>query len=88
MSSGTATFQGAYAALVDTVGNTTSQLTTTGNTETNLLKQATTQQQSGSGVNLDHETVNLLQYQQVYQACGKLIQIANANFTTILDLNR
>ena len=88
MNNGTATYQGAYAQMVDAVGNTTSQLTITGKTETNLLASATKQQQSISGVNLDQETVNLLQYQQVYEACGKLIQVASQNFSTVLALNR
>ena len=87
MNNGSATFQGAYAQLVDAVGNTTSQLTATGTTETNLLASATAQQQSISGVNLDQETVNLLQYQQVYEACGKLISIASQNFSTVLNLD-
>jgi len=87
MNNGTATFQSAYAQLVDAVGNTTSQLTTTGTTETNLLTAATKQQQSISGVNLDQETVNLLQYQQVYEACGKLISVASQNFSTVLQLD-
>jgi flagellar hook-associated protein 1 FlgK len=87
MNNGTTTFQGAYAQMVDVVGNTTSQLTTTGTTETNLLTAATQQQQSQSGVNLDQETVNLLQYQQVYEACGKLIQVASQNFSTVLALD-
>jgi len=87
MNNGSSTFQGAYAQMVDAVGNTTSQLTTTGTTETNLLTSATAQQQSVSGVNLDQETVNLLQYQQVYQACGKIIQVASQNFSTILALD-
>ena len=87
MNNGTANFQGVYAQLVDAVGNTTSQLTTTGTAETNLLTAVTKQQQSISGVNLDQETVNLLQYQQVYEACGKLIQVANQNFSTVLNLD-
>ncbi len=87
MNNGTATFQGAYAQMVDAVGNTTSQLQTTGTTETNLLNAATQQQQSVSGVNLDQETVNLLQYQQVYEACGKLISVASQNFATVLALD-
>ena len=83
---GNSTYQGAYAQMVDVVGNTTSQLNTTSTTETNLLTSAQAQQQSVSGVNMDQETVSLLQYQQVYQACGKVIQIANQNFSTILNL--
>ncbi|MET3123393.1 flagellar hook-associated protein 1 FlgK [Oxalobacteraceae bacterium GrIS 2.11] len=87
MNAGTQTFQDAYATMVNSVGNTTSQLTVTGTTETNLLKSAQQQQQSISGVNLDQETVNLLQYQQAYQACGKLIQVASQNFSTVLGLD-
>jgi flagellar hook-associated protein 1 FlgK len=84
---GSATLESAYASMVDMVGNTTSQLNTTGQTETNLLNAATKQQQSVSGVNLDQETVNLMQYQQVYEACGKLIQVAGQNFSTVLALD-
>lgn len=87
MAGGTATYQGVYAQMVNAVGNTTSQLNTTGTIETNLLKSATAQQQSVSGVNVDQETVNLLQFQQTYQACGKLIQIATQNFSTVLALD-
>ena len=88
LAGGTTTFQGAYAQLVNQVGNTTGELTTTGTTQTNLLAQATASQQSISGVNLDEETVNLLQYQQAYQASGKLIQMADQLFTTILNLHQ
>jgi len=87
MNNGNADFQGVYAQLVDAIGNTTSQVNTTGATETSLLTAATKQQQAISGVNLDQETVNLLQYQQVYQACGKLIQVASQNFSTVLNLD-
>jgi len=87
LNNGTANFQDVYAQMVNAVGNTTSQLNTTGAAETNLLKAATKQQQSISGVNLDQETVNLLQYQQVYEACGKLIQVASQNFSTVLNLD-
>ena len=54
---GTANFQGVYAQLVDAVGNTTSQLTTTGTAETNLLTAVTKQQQSisFSHYQRDHE---------------------------------
>ncbi len=87
MNNATTTFQDVYAQMVNSVGNTTSQLTTLNTTESNLLTAATTQQQSLSGVNLDQETVNLIRYQQAYQAAGKIIQIASQNFATVLSLN-
>jgi flagellar hook-associated protein 1 FlgK len=41
-----------------------------------------------SGVNLDEEAANLLRYQQAYQASGKMIEIADRLFNTLLELGR
>ena len=38
-----------------------------------------------SGVNLDEEAARMLQYQQAYQAAGKMMQIAQGIFNTLLD---
>ena len=38
-----------------------------------------------SGVNLDEEAANLLQYQQAYQASAKMIQIAQNIFDTLIQ---
>jgi flagellar hook-associated protein 1 FlgK len=86
MNNGAATYQGAYAQMVNSVGNMTAQVNTIGATEKNLLSATIKQQQALSGVNLDEQTINLLQYQQVYGACSKLIQIANQNFSTLLGV--
>ena len=39
-----------------------------------------------SGVNLDEEAVNLVRYQQAFQASGKVIQVAQTLFETLLNL--
>lgn len=39
-----------------------------------------------AGVDLDQEAVNLVRYQQAFQACGKAIQIASDLFDTILAI--
>ena len=49
------------------------------------LAQITAQQQSVSGVNLDEEATNLLEDQQMYQACSKVIQTAQSLFQTLLQ---
>ena len=36
-------------------------------------------------VNLDEEAARMLQYQQAYQAAGKMMQIAQGIFNTLLD---
>jgi flagellar hook-associated protein 1 FlgK len=41
-----------------------------------------------SGVNLDEEAANLLRYQQAYQACGKVMQIASTLFDVVIGLGR
>lgn len=83
---GTNSFAGAYAQLVAQVGAQTSQLQVTSTAQTNLVNQTTQTQQSISGVNLNEEAANLIQYQQAYQAAGKAIQVANTMFTTVLGM--
>ncbi len=41
---------------------------------------------SQAGVNLDEEAVNLVKYQQAFQACGKAIQVASTLFDTLLAI--
>ena len=38
-----------------------------------------------SGVNLDEEAANLIQFQQSYQAAAKVLQIAQQVFDTLLQ---
>ena len=83
---GTATFQSAYGQLVANVGIKTQDAESTRAAQEVLLTQATTLEQSISGVNLDEEAANLLRYQQAYQAAGKVMQIADTLFKTLLDL--
>lgn len=48
---------------------------------TNLEKERT----SISGVNLDEEAARLIQFQQAYQASGKMMQVAQTIFDTLID---
>ncbi len=86
LDNGSATLQGAFAQMVSTVGNKTREVQVTGAAAEASLAQATTSQQSVSGVNLDEEAANLLKYQQAYQAAGKVMQIASTLFDTLLSL--
>ena len=47
----------------------------------NLEKERTSIQ----GVNLDEEAARLIQFQQAYQASGKMMQVAQTIFDTLLD---
>lgn len=48
---------------------------------------AVTARDSVSGVNLDSEAVDLLRFQQAYQASSKVIQVARDIFQTIIGIN-
>lgn len=86
LAGGTASYQGAYSQLVSEVGNKTREVETGAKAQESLVAQTRQTQQSLSGVNLDEEAANLLRYQQAYQAAGKLIQVADRLFNTLLSL--
>lgn len=82
----TTSYQGAYSQLVSQVGNKAAEVNVTSQAQQNLLTQAKNSQQALSGVNLDEEAASLMQYQQAYQAAGKMMEIANKMFDTLLQL--
>lgn len=83
-----ATFQSAFAQTVSTVGNKTREVQVNASANEALLKQVQGAALDVSGVNLDEEATNLLKYQQAYQAAGKVMQIANTIFDTLLSIGR
>jgi flagellar hook-associated protein 1 FlgK len=86
MNGGTVTLTGAYANYVNDIGNQTNQIQTSSTAQASLVTQITTAQQSVSGVNINEEAANLLQYQQLYQANSKVIQTAQTLFQTLLGI--
>ena len=86
MGNSTTTLQGQYAQLVSSVGSRTNSLTVTSTAQNTMVTQALAAQQSVSGVNLDEEAANLLQYQRAYQASAKAMQIANTMFDALITL--
>jgi flagellar hook-associated protein 1 FlgK len=85
---GTANYNSAYSQLVSLVGNKTRELQVNSAAEGGLLKQLQTAQQSESGVNLDEEAANLIQYQQAYQAAAKVMQAVSDMFDILASLGR
>jgi len=53
-----------------------------------LTQSAVDARQSAVGVNLDEEAVNLVRYQQAYQAAARTIQIASSLFDELLNVVR
>ncbi|BFG74984.1 flagellar hook-associated protein FlgK [Paraburkholderia terrae] len=86
MGNGTLTLTDSYANYVNDIGNQTNQIQASSKSQTALVTQITTSQQAISGVNVNEEAANLLQYQQLYQANSKVIQTAQTLFQTILGI--
>jgi flagellar hook-associated protein 1 FlgK len=68
------------------VGNITRDMEIASEAQESIALRSREVQQALSGVNLDEEAANLLRYQQAYQACGKVIQVASTMFDTILGI--
>jgi flagellar hook-associated protein 1 FlgK len=88
IANGTASYQSAYSQLVSSVGNQANQIQVRSSAQDVLVQQTRAAQQSLSGVNLDEEAANLVRYQQAYQASGRVLQIADKLFDTILQIGQ
>jgi flagellar hook-associated protein 1 len=86
MNNGTDTLSSSYSNFINNIGNVTDQLQTQSTSQTAVLNQVTSQQQSVSGVNLNEEASNLIEYQQLYQANSKVIQTAQTLFQTLIGI--
>ena len=78
----------AYSQLVSQVGGAGALADNDLATQTAVYNQATSSQQSVSGVNLDEEAANLVRYQQAYQASAQVISTANSIFSALLGAVR
>ncbi len=85
LSNGTISISGAVGALISGAGALAQQVNTAQTAQTAVNTQAQTNVQSISGVNLDEEAANLMQWQQAYQASAQALSVANSLFTTLLD---
>ncbi len=81
---GTATLQEGYGSLVSQVGTVSRQTSISSQTQQALYEDAVQARDNVSGVNLDEEAVDLLRYQQAYQAAAQVISTANRLFDTFL----
>jgi len=75
-----------YSNLVSTVGNDVSEATSQNTAQGLVLQQLQQQQSSESGVSLDEEAVNLIQYQQAYQASARVISTVSTLITTLMSM--
>ena len=77
-------FSDSYGDLVERVGTLTSQARVDGEATGAILKQASDNRDSVSGVNFDEEAAKLIQFEQYYQASAQIIQVARNLFDTLI----
>ena len=78
-------FSDGYGDLVERVGTLTAQARLDGEATAAILKQATDNRDSLSGVNLDEEAANLIKFEQYYNASAQIIQVARSLFDTLIS---
>ena len=83
---GTVTLGDAYTQLMGVLGTQSQQNQTALSTAQTVRTQAEESWKSTSGVSQDEEAVNLVQYQQMYQANMKVIAVANQLFDSTLAM--
>lgn len=83
---GSASVTGAYGTAVADVGTVTSRALNGKEVQKQLMNQAVTAKDALTGVNLDEEAANLLQFQQAYQASAQVISAANNMIQTLLGI--
>lgn len=79
-----ATYNDAYSGLVERVGSLTAQVRVNADAAETVLTQAQNNRDSLSGVSLDEEAANLVQFQQYYNASAQVIKVAQSLFDTLI----
>lgn len=82
------TYNEGYGRLVSDVGNKVAEARTANEASGALLQQSKGFYDSVSGVNLDEEASNLLQYEQAYNAAARIITVSQTIFDTLLNSTR
>lgn len=86
MVGGSDTFTDAYAQTLADIGVRVQSATSAAAISTAVADRAQQALSSETGVNLDEEAARMIQFQQAYQAAGKIMQTAQKIFETLLSI--
>jgi len=75
-----------YSNSVAQLGSEIQQATTQGTTQDNVVQQLQAQRQNVSGVSLDEEAANLIQFQRAYQAAARIVNVVDEMTQTAINL--
>lgn len=79
---------GAWSALIADLGARGHEAGLAQSAAETLSTSLTTARESVAGVNLDEEAMNIMRFQQAFQAAGKLASVANTLFDSVLEIVR
>jgi flagellar hook-associated protein 1 len=82
----TGSFSSIFGSMLADAGEQVSSADNGLQTQAAILAQATAQRDSVSGVSLDEEAINLLQYQKAFEAAARFIKVADEMTQMILSL--
>jgi flagellar hook-associated protein 1 len=84
----TGSFSSIYARIVSNAGAGVKSADDAYQTQQFMLTQTTAQRDAVSGVSLDEEAINLLQYQRAYEAAARFLKVADEMTQMILALGQ
>lgn len=88
MGDGHATIDDWYNSIVSDVGVVGARTKANINQQKDIMLQLGKMRDQISGVSIDEETANLMQFQHIYDASAKVISVADELLKTVLDLKR
>jgi flagellar hook-associated protein 1 FlgK len=83
---GTATFSDVFAAQVSTLGVSAQQAERMFETQNLVVQQVASLVDSVSGVSIDEESTNLIQFERAFQASSRLAVVVDEMLQTIVNL--
>ena len=86
MNSNSSTFEDYYNSLVSKVGGNLQSADAYFNHQSDMVVQLENRRESISGVSLDEEMINLVKFQNAYDAAAKLITTADELLQTVLNM--
>ncbi|MCE3009803.1 MAG: flagellar hook-associated protein FlgK [Proteobacteria bacterium] len=88
MDGGSATIDDYYNSQVGSVGVLAQRAVKTKESQQNILNQLSNIRESISGVSLDEETTNMIEFQKAFEASARVIKAADEMLETVLSLKR
>lgn len=88
MGDGNATTDDFYNSIISDIGVVTNRNRSTMNQQKDIRTQLGKLRDQISGVSIDEETANLMQFQHAFEASARVISVADEMMKTVLDLKR